>query len=177
MPAPLRRVVTGVDTEGRSTIKQDAPVTVFYDLETLGGLEASAIWEVQTPLTEVTAGGDPPAPLTLQPLSGAIRFFRFTMPPESAANHDLQAIMAEIAERVPSLLQAMDPKRGFGMHQTDTIDLGYVVSGAVDLVLEDGSRTTLRAGDSYVQLGTWHAWHNPYDEPCVLVLAMVRRAE
>lgn len=177
MPAPLRRIVTGVDTEGRSTIKQDAPVTVFWELETIGGMEASAIWEVQTPLTELTADDDPLTPLTLQPPSGAIRFFRLTIPPESAANHDLQAIVAEIAERLPSLLQAMDPKRGIGMHQTDTIDLGYVVSGAVDLVLEDGSRTTLRAGDSYVQLGTWHTWHNSYDEPCVFVVAMMRRAE
>ncbi len=62
------------------------------------------------------------------------------------------------------------------MHRTETVDLSYVVSGAVDLVLETGS-VSVGPGDSVVQQGTWHAWSNPHDQPCVMIVAMLRRAD
>lgn len=176
MPAPLRRVVTGTDAEGRSTVIEDAPAPRFYELERLGGLSATTVWEVGTPVTEIPAGGDPPGGLLpMTPPPATLRFFRFVLPPDRAADPDQQAVLAEVTERLPSSLAAMDLERGF-MHRTETIDLTYIVSGAADLVLEIGS-TTLRTGDSLVQLGTWHAWSNPYDEPCVMLVAMARKAD
>lgn len=44
-------------------------------------------------------------------------------------------------------------------------------------IWSETGKTTLRAGDAYVQLGTWHAWHNLYNEPCVWVVAMLRKVE
>jgi mannose-6-phosphate isomerase-like protein (cupin superfamily) len=175
MPAELRRVVTGVDDAGRSTVVEDAPASRCYELQTLGGMAATAIWEAQTPLREVPAGGDPADPLQLQPPAASVRFFRFEMPPNSAASQNQDEILAEINERLPSLLEAVDPEREFGMHRTDTIDLSYIVSGAIDLVLETEA-VALRAGDSIVQQGTWHAWSNPHEEPCVMIVAMLRAA-
>jgi mannose-6-phosphate isomerase-like protein (cupin superfamily) len=173
MPKELRRVVTAVDGAGRSTVSEDANAPRSFELQTLGGMAATAIWEVQVPLNELPADEDPVAPLTLQPPSGTLRFFRAVMPPNSAASQNQDEILAEINERLPSMLEAVDPEREFGMHRTDTLDLGYVVSGAVDLVLEKGS-VSLRAGDSVVQQGTWHAWSNPHEEPCVIIMAMLR---
>jgi mannose-6-phosphate isomerase-like protein (cupin superfamily) len=175
MPAELRRVVTGVDHAGRSTVIEDTPASRYYELETLGGMAATAIWETQTPVREVPAGGDPADPLQLQPPAASVRFFRFEMPPNSAASQNQDEILAEINERLPSLLEAVDPEREFGMHRTDTIDLSYIVSGAIDLVLETEA-VALRAGDSIVQQGTWHAWSNPHEEPCVMIVAMLRAA-
>jgi mannose-6-phosphate isomerase-like protein (cupin superfamily) len=154
---------------------EDAPASRYYELETLGGMAATAIWETQAPLREVPAGGDPAAPLRLQPPAASVRFFRFEMPPNSAASQNQDEILAEIHERLPSLLEVVDPEREFGMHRTDTIDLSYIVSGAIDLVLETGA-VSLRAGDSIVQQGTWHAWSNPHEEPCVMIVAMLRAA-
>lgn len=59
MPAELRRVVTGVDGAGRSRVIEDGLAPRSYEIETLGGLAATAIWEASTPLGEVPAGGDP----------------------------------------------------------------------------------------------------------------------
>jgi mannose-6-phosphate isomerase-like protein (cupin superfamily) len=175
MPAELRRVVTGVDDAGRSTVIEDAPASRYYELQTLGGLAATAIWETRTPLHEVPAGGDPADPLPLQPPAASVRFFRIVMPPNSAVSQNQDEILAEVNERLPSFLEVVDPEREFGMHRTDTLDLGYVVSGAIDLVLETGA-VSLRAGDSVVQQGTWHAWSNPHEEPCVMIVAMLRTA-
>ncbi len=149
----------------------------FYELEKLGGMSATTIWEVQTPVTDVPSGGDPPdGLLPMTPAPGAVRFFRFVPPPDSSVDPDRDAIVAKVTERLPSFFEAIDPEREFGMHRTDTIDLTYIASGAVDLILETG-KTILREGDSMVQLGTWHAWSNPYEAPCVMIQAMVRRAE
>jgi quercetin dioxygenase-like cupin family protein len=175
MPTHIRRVVTGVNGTGRSTVVHDGNAARNYDLETLGGLTATAIWETETPLRTVPAGGDPPGPLTLQPPPGTLRFFRIEFPPDSAVSQDQEEIVAELSERAPSFLDAVDPEKEFGIHRTDTLDMAYVASGAIDLVLETGL-VSLRAGDSVVQQGTWHAWSNPHDEPCVMVVAMLRRA-
>jgi mannose-6-phosphate isomerase-like protein (cupin superfamily) len=175
MPTVVRRVVTGIDAAGRSAVREDTRASRFYELDRLGGMSATAIWEVQTPLTDVMAGGDPPeGPLTVQPPPGAVRVFRFVLPPDSSIDEDQNAIIAEITERLPSLLEAVDPEREFGMHRTETIDILYVVSGAMDLILETG-KTSLATGDAVVQLGTWHSWRNPYSEPCVAIVTMLRR--
>ena len=45
-------------------------------------------------------------------------------------------------------------------HRTDSIDFHYIVSGEVELILEDGS-VTLRSGDSVMLPGVLHRWRSP----------------
>lgn len=65
------------------------------------------------------------------------------------------------------------------MHNTRTIDYCIVMSGQIDLDFDDGSTTTLRAGDVIVQLATNHAWSNRGAEPTKIAFVMidVRTAE
>ena len=51
------------------------------------------------------------------------------------------------------------------MHTTDTVDIDVVISGEVDLELDDGSEVHLRPGDCVIQNGTRHAWRNRTSEP------------
>jgi len=44
------------------------------------------------------------------------------------------------------------------MHASHTVDYGVVLSGEVDLELDDGVVKRLKAGDCFVQNGTLHAW-------------------
>lgn len=48
------------------------------------------------------------------------------------------------------------------MHHTDTLDLQTVLSGSVDLVLDDGAHR-LQAGDQVVLAGVDHAWRGGPD--------------
>ena len=46
-----------------------------------------------------------------------------------------------------------------GFHRTRTIDYVMIVSGELELVLDEG-RTTVGPGDIVVQRNTNHAWYN-----------------
>lgn len=80
-------------------------------------------------------------------------------------------------ERFSSLMAAQSPNRAAGthpgMHRTDTIDIGVVVSGHVRVEAEDGSSVTLRPGDVYVQNGAMHAWHEDPDDPALVVFVLI----
>ncbi|KIJ31112.1 hypothetical protein M422DRAFT_36350 [Sphaerobolus stellatus SS14] len=46
------------------------------------------------------------------------------------------------------------------MHSTKSIDYGIVIEGEIELELDNGEKTVLKAGDVIVQRQTKHAWHN-----------------
>lgn len=54
------------------------------------------------------------------------------------------------------------PGVAFSMHHTDTIDLDQVLSGSVELILDDGGHA-LAAGDTAVVTGVDHAWRTGPD--------------
>lgn len=64
------------------------------------------------------------------------------------------------------------------MHRTRSIDYGIVLSGEVELELDDGVVETCRAGDVIVQRGTIHRWRNPSnDNPCRIVFVLIEARE
>ena len=57
-------------------------------------------------------------------------------------------------------------------HRTDSIDYAVVVSGEIDMEMDD-TLVHLRAGDVLVQRGTIHNWVNQGTEPCVIAFVLV----
>ena len=57
-------------------------------------------------------------------------------------------------------------------HRTSTIDYAVVISGEIDMELDDET-VHLRAGDVLVQRGTIHNWVNRGTEPCVIAFALI----
>ncbi|KAK0612472.1 hypothetical protein B0T17DRAFT_620653 [Bombardia bombarda] len=53
------------------------------------------------------------------------------------------------------------PGSTLAFHRTETIDLGVVFQGEMELTLDSGEKRILRVGDTVVQRGTLHAWRNP----------------
>src|ERR671918_752267 len=78
----------------------------------------------------------------------------------------------EYIEKVPGLAET-DEIENPGMHTTDTIDYGIVLSGEIDMELDDGREVHFRAGDCLVQNGTRHRWQNRSGEPCTIAFIMV----
>lgn len=63
------------------------------------------------------------------------------------------------------------------MHRSSSIDYGIVLSGAVELELDDGAVTTARAGDIIVQRGTLHLWRNASaSEVCRIAFVLIEAA-
>jgi quercetin dioxygenase-like cupin family protein len=57
-------------------------------------------------------------------------------------------------------------------HRTDSIDYIVVLSGEIDMELDD-TTVHLGAGDVMVQRGTIHNWVNRGTEPCVLAVILI----
>ena len=57
-------------------------------------------------------------------------------------------------------------------HRTDSIDYITVISGEIDMELDD-STVHLQAGDVMVQRGTIHNWVNRGTAPCVLTVILI----
>ena len=57
-------------------------------------------------------------------------------------------------------------------HRTSSVDYAVVLSGAIDMVLDDET-VHLAVGDVLVQRGTIHNWVNNGSEPCVIAFVLV----
>ena len=58
------------------------------------------------------------------------------------------------------------------MHRTETIDYVFVLSGEIDMDMDD-STVKLKQGDVMVQRGTNHSWVNRSDKPARLGFVLV----
>ena len=59
------------------------------------------------------------------------------------------------------------------MHVTPTIDYAVVMSGGIEMELDDGVEVHLQAGDVLVQRATVHNWVNRGTEPCVIAFVLI----
>lgn len=59
-------------------------------------------------------------------------------------------------------------------HRTNSVDYGIVLSGEVELELDDGAKTVIGAGGIVIQRGTIHLWRNPSaDTPCRIAFILI----
>ncbi|KIJ40857.1 hypothetical protein M422DRAFT_173074, partial [Sphaerobolus stellatus SS14] len=52
------------------------------------------------------------------------------------------------------------PNAAVPMHTTKSIDYGLILEGEIELELENGDKTVLKAGNLVIQRETNHAWYN-----------------
>ena len=142
-----RRVVTGINAEGKSIILKDGavPKSAIRSTEP-GTLHWNALWvEQQVPVdlsknTETLEGYT----LTLEPPQGGIIAHFFTL--ETGYEPDF--------------------------HRTNTLDFIFIISGKLELLME-GNSTILSPGDTVVQRGTNHAWRVIGNEPCRVAAVVI----
>ena len=134
------------------------------------------LWGADAVPTFPDDGSPRPFPTYFPPVGG-FRFGLFTLPPRSVtpatplASLDMAALK-EVEDKMPGFIAHHEPEHP-GMHTTDTVDFEYVISGEVWLELDDGVEVQLQAGDTVVQNGTRHAWHNKSSEPCHMVTILI----
>ncbi|HEX6418546.1 MAG TPA: cupin domain-containing protein [Acidimicrobiales bacterium] len=170
----VRRVVTGHDEQGRAVFVSDERVAPVRP-SLLPGTEFHRLWGGDAPPRFPDAGAMPAHTGYFPPLGG-VRFGFFTLPPDEGRgvppDLDVAGALAELEEMLPGLAAHMEPEAP-GMHTTATVDFEVVLSGEVQLELDDGATVRLGPGDTVVQNGTRHRWSNPGSEPAVLAVFIV----
>ena len=167
-----RRVVTGTNEAGKSYFVYDGATPGHLDL---GLARDDEIWVDDPANPDPTASRDPAsaAKFHLVPPAGGSRFRVFTLLPDS----DLQDAPAEMAAALAAAADrfdtggVMEPDNP-GMHTTRTLDYGIILSGEIDLELDEGE-VHLTAGDVVVQRGTRHAFRNRSSEPCTIAFILI----
>ncbi len=171
--AGIRRLVTGHDTNGNAVFASDEQIEPIT-LALMPGAEIYRVWGADKP-PRFPDDGSAQAGQSYFPPVGGFRFGVFTVAPDSMSipeDLDMEAAVNELNEKLPGVSEYLEPNNP-GMHRTATIDYEYVVSGRCVLELDDGATRELSPGDTIIQNGTRHAWRNPFDEPCVMVVVIV----
>ncbi|ANQ85162.1 cupin domain-containing protein [Azoarcus olearius] len=169
-----RRIVTGHDERGRSTILYDSPLQGGAFRHT-PGFEVNILWRTPPLPTIAPRADDAGAAIaSVLPDAGGTTALLVCFPPDSApgADFDPAAAGAEFAERLPGLAECFEPDAP-GFHRSATIDYGVVIEGEIWLELDDGVTRHLRQGDVIVQRGTRHAWRNRGSKPARLLFTLI----
>ena len=142
MSLTLRRVVTGHDAKGKAKVLIDEQVGNVFSHR--AGAEFSVIWSTDTLPANNDGSEDPSRKEIGTTIDGGSVF------------------------RVVSFGPGVAPRN----HRTDSIDYAVVMSGEIDMALDDVT-VHLKAGDVLVQRGTVHNWINNGTVPCVIAFTLV----
>lgn len=126
-----RRIVTGLDGAGRSCIQFDGPGGCVTEAK---GTRVTLLWQTDGSPANNNGAEDAADAFSFAFARGASKFLIVEFEP----GEDLV---------------------GPGMHATNTLDFGVVLSGRVTLITETGE-TIVEAGDFVVDRGILHAWRN-----------------
>ena len=142
MSLQLRRVVTGHDANGRAVVKIDEISKNLVSARP--GSTACVVWTSESFPVDNTGDADEGLRKIGTTLNNGTVF------------------------RVVEFAPGVAPR----VHRTDSIDYAVVMSGEIDMELDD-SVVHLKAGDVLVQRGTIHNWVNRGTEACVIAFILI----
>ena len=167
MPMDIRRVVTGHDESGKAVVTLDGAPPRLKSSPT--GSELALFWvEGRTPADNSGADDRGDVDVGIPPPAGGSVFRVVEFQPEGGAaeEHTGSEGLSDMGAATP------EGARHPGMHRTDTIDYAVVMTGEIDMLLDD-SEVHVKAGDVVVQRGTYHAWANRGTEPCRVAFILI----
>jgi quercetin dioxygenase-like cupin family protein len=142
MALQIRRVVTGHDSSGRAVVEIDEVARNL--VSSRPGATACVVWTTEGFPVDNTGSEDAGQRKTGTTLDNGTVF------------------------RILELAPGVSPRN----HRTDSIDYAVVMSGEVDMQLDD-TTVRLKSGDVLVQRGTIHNWVNRGTEPCVIAFVLI----
>jgi hypothetical protein len=171
---PIRRIVTGIGSDGKSRIVEDGPPPVITSIAERPGLRNANIWTTSAMPAPIAAPDRIAEHKTLYPPKHGTVIRVMDIPPEPADHQALEAAYrGQSADMFPDHDRIdADKTRHPGMHITDTIDYAIILFGEMYAVMDDGE-TLMQAGDVLVQRGTNHAWSNRSGDVCRVAFILV----
>jgi mannose-6-phosphate isomerase-like protein (cupin superfamily) len=173
-PPEVRRVVTKIDSSGKAVVMFDGAV----QLKSLRSPNpAGEMWVTEKNLPDFNWSAD--RALTkvglVPPKNGTIfRIVDFApLSPEMEKKMDINLMMNVVGDHAPA--KGLPPRHPM-MHRTRSLDYAIIMSGEIDMLLDDGE-VHLKAGDVVVQQATNHAWVNRSGKPCRVAFILMDSQE
>jgi hypothetical protein len=171
MAQKIRRVITGLNAQGQSTVLFDDQNGQVKEMESMAGVVLTDVWETTSSPADNSGAKDAiRRPVRLEPLAGGSILRVVEFPPDTAwlGKVDAAAAFASIGAGSARDSHSSDPMR----HKTATIDYIVVLKGEIHAVLDTGS-VLLKQGDLFVQRGTVHSWSVKGTEPCLIAAILI----
>jgi quercetin dioxygenase-like cupin family protein len=175
---PVRRIITGLNSNGRSRFEDDGPAHIVENPNRVG-LFAQDVWgtgPLPVPIDDPDRSGE--ATGIMPPAGGSILHI-IDYPPEPKDEDERERLYQSMRARFRQAGTNPEPgQRRFpdgphpGMHVTDSIDYAIVMSGEIYAIMDEG-QTLMKAGDILIQRGTSHAWSNRSDDYCRVAFVLV----
>ena len=174
-PAPeVRRVVTKLDDAGKA-------VVMFDERVPMSGVRppnyVANMWVTDKSLPDFSWTTDRAKTQTrlTPPKSGTVfRIVEFVPEPEAVARMDMNTMMRVVGV-ADTPAKGLPPRHPM-MHRTRTLDYAIIMSGEIDMLLDEGE-VHLKAGDVVVQQATNHAWVNRGKQPCRIAFILMDSQE
>ena len=171
MDPDVRRVVTTHDGSGQAVTLFDGPTP--HRSERAGtGIVSQLIWVTDATPADLAGQQDGAArQIGIPPPQGGSVFRIVDFPP---GTDRLQLPADHLARQMGAGHAAGKalPPRHHAMHRTRSIDYAIVLSGEIDMLLDE-SEIHLKAGDVLVQQATNHAWVNRGSAPCRIAFVLI----
>jgi len=166
----IRRVVTGLDADNKAVVLFDSRLPLQAGPY---GLQSTNLWVTGSyPLGFSFKDDTAATPVGISPLDNGTKFRVVEFPPLDPATE---------AKMEPGFLMKavgpVAPARGRPvthplMHRTRSVDYAVVLSGEIDMMLDDAV-VHLKPGDTIVQQATNHAWVNHGTETCRILFVLM----
>jgi mannose-6-phosphate isomerase-like protein (cupin superfamily) len=171
----VRRVVTTVDAADKAVVLFDG-VNPQKVVRPASGNVMRLVWTTDRTPAAISGPADRGAVQigTQPPTRGsAFRIIDYPPMPPGADRLDASQRQREIGHDAPK--RGLPPRHPF-MHRTRSLDYVIILSGEIDMLLDD-SEVHLKAGDVLIQQGTNHAWVNRGTEVCRIAFVLVDSEE
>ncbi|NVO17900.1 MAG: cupin domain-containing protein [Rhodoplanes sp.] len=169
----VRRVVTALDSNGKAVALFDGKVALksLRSPNPAGEMwvttDSPAAYTEKDDWAQTKVGISPP------PRGTIFRIVEF--PPTNERVHalDVNTMMRAVGDHAPK--KGLPPRHSM-MHRTKTLDYTVIMSGEIDMLLDEGE-VHFSAGDVLVQQATNHAWINRGTQPCRIAFILMDARE
>jgi len=173
MTFPIRRFVTGLNTQGKSIVTIDDVAGNVLPVAGWPGASITEIWATDEMPVDNTGDEDRGArAIRHDPTPNGTIFRVVEIPPEKELKGEIDVAAAFDSMGSHNKPSDADSARHGSMHFTNSVDYLVVLSGEMHMLMEDGE-VLLPTGSCIVQRGAKHAWVNRSDKPCVLAAVLV----
>jgi mannose-6-phosphate isomerase-like protein (cupin superfamily) len=173
----IRRVVTGKDDSGKAIAMIDAVAKNVHRREELG-VTNTLLWvtdSVPADLSNQEDTANRKIGIVPPPGGTIFRVIEFAPEREVKADHETRGKIFQGLGLAPEGESGEKP-RDPAMHRTRTVDYALILSGEIDMLLDD-SEIHLKPGDVVIQRATNHAWVNRGNAPCQVAFILLDAKE